>query len=178
MPQAERLARRMIHEGRTIKVTQDQIRLPWGQEVTRDLVMHPGAVVVLPVLPDGRIALVRQYRYPAEQELLEAVAGTLEPGEAPTLTAARELQEEAGYKAGHLEPLGAFYSAPGFCNEKLHLFLATDLTPSRLPGDDDERIDLELYTRAEAMALASRGEIQDAKTLAALLLWQLHGQRA
>lgn len=174
---AERLSRRVLHEGHVITVCNDEIRLPWGQEVSRDVVVHPGAVVVLPVLPDGRFVLVRQYRYAVGKMLLEAVAGTREPGEAPAVTAARELQEEAGYKALHLTPLGSFYSAPGFCDELLHLFLAERLVPSELPCDEDERIERVCLTPEEALDAAARGEIQDAKTLAALLLWRLHGRK-
>jgi ADP-ribose pyrophosphatase len=166
----QRIKREEIYKGHVIDVYRDTLRNPDGHEFTRDLVAHPGAVVVLAVDGD-QLLFVRQYRYPAEQELLECVAGGLEPGEDPAEAADRELQEEIGFKAGRLTKLGAFYSAPGFCNELLHLFLAEELSPSKLAGDEDEQIEVVRLTTPEALAMARSGEIRDAKTLAALLFW-------
>lgn len=163
------LKRDEIYQGRVIKVCRDRVEVD-GAERTWDVVQHPGAVVVLAVDGDD-LLFVRQYRYAAGEPLLELVAGTREPGEEPLATADRELQEEAGFKAGRLTPLGEFYSAPGFCSEKLHLFLAEELTPSRLPGDEDEQIELERHSLQEAVRMALAGELRDAKTLAGVLLY-------
>ncbi|MBY6274312.1 MAG: hypothetical protein CW346_19395 [Bacillaceae bacterium] len=158
-----------IYRGRVITVRRDLIDLE-GKERTWDVVAHPGAVVVLPV-DQGDLLMVRQYRYAAGETLLELVAGTLEPGEDPAATAQRELQEEAGFRAGRLIRLAEFYSAPGFCTEKLHLFAAEELTPSRLPMDEDEQIELVRVSLDEAVRMALAGELRDAKTLAGVLLY-------
>lgn len=165
---------RELARGGAITVTRDRVRLPTGRTTERMVVRHPGAVVILPLLPDGRIILVRQYRYAIGSDLWELPAGTLEPGEDPATTARRELQEEAGYRPGRLTELGAFYSAPGFCSERLWAYLAADLTPARLAGDDDEEIECVALTLAEVMAWAAAGKLQDAKTLATLFLFNQH----
>ncbi|MBY6277406.1 NUDIX hydrolase [Symbiobacterium thermophilum] len=158
-----------IYRGRVIAVRRDRIDLD-GKERTWDVVAHPGAVVVLPVDGDD-LLMVRQYRYAAGETLLELVAGGLEPGEDPAEAAQRELQEEAGFRAGRLIRLAEFYSAPGFCTEKLHLFAAEELTPSRLPMDEDEQIELVRLSLDEALRMALAGELRDAKTLAGVLLY-------
>lgn len=155
-----------LHKGRIISLRSDQVRLQNGLTVERLVVDHPGAVAVVPVLPDGRIVLVRQWRYAVGGPLLELPAGGLEPGEDPAEAAERELQEEIGYKPGRLEKLATFYTAPGFTNELMHLYLADGLTPSRLPGDEDE--DIEVVTLTLAEALADPEAQRDAKTLVAL----------
>ncbi len=160
-----------LYTGKVLSMRRDMIRLSSGEQVyERVVVDHPGAVVVVPVTAAGEVLLVRQYRYAAGEALLECVAGTLEPGEAPASCAAREVQEEAGVKAGRLTPLAEFYSAPGFCTEKLYLFLAEDLSESRLPGDEDEEIDVVRLPLREAAAMAQRGDLRDAKTIVALCL--------
>lgn len=166
----ERVRSEEIYRGRVVTLRRDTVRLGTGQELHREVIAHPGAVVVL-AEEGGQLLFVRQYRYAANESLLELVAGTLEPGEEPSVTAGRELQEEAGYKAGRLTKLGEFYSAPGFCSELLHLYLAEELTPSRLPGDEDEEIEVERYSPAEALQLALNGQLRDAKTLAGVLLY-------
>ncbi|MFB5083436.1 NUDIX hydrolase [Symbiobacterium thermophilum] len=158
-----------IYRGRVIAVRRDRIDLD-GKERTWDVVAHPGAVVVLPVDGDD-LLMVRQYRYAAGETLLELVAGGLEPGEDPAEAAQRELQEETGFRAGRLIRLAEFYSAPGFCTEKLHLFAAEELTPSRLPMDEDEQIELVRLSLDEALRMALAGELRDAKTLAGVLLY-------
>ena len=160
-----------LYTGKVLSMRRDMIRLSSGEQgYERGGVDHPGAVVVVPVTAAGEVLLVRQYRYAAGEALLECVAGTLEPGEAPASCAAREVQEEAGVKAGRLTPLAEFYSAPGFCTEKLYLFLAEDLSESRLPGDEDEEIDVVRLPLREAAAMAQRGDLRDAKTIVALCL--------
>lgn len=166
----ERIKSEEIYRGRVVNIRKDILRTENGTELQRDVVEHPGAVVVLAV-DQGELLFVKQYRYAAGEDLLELVAGTLEPGEAPDATAGRELQEEAGFKAGRLTKLAEFYSAPGFCSELLHLYLAEDLTPSRLPGDEDEQIELVRMSLADALAEAVSGRLRDAKTLAGVLLY-------
>lgn len=162
---------RSVLKSRVFQVRHDQVEMPGGEVVGRDVIIHPGAVVVLGLNPDGLIPFVRQYRHAAGEDLLELVAGTLEPGEDPEEASQRELQEEVGYRAGTITKLAEFYSAPGFCSELLHLYLATDLTPSRLPGDEDERIEVELLSVDEALEMARAGKLRDAKTLAGVLLY-------
>ena len=172
----ERIRSEEIHKGRVFTIRRDTIRTQDGKEMVRDVVAHPGAVVILAVDGDD-LLFVKQYRYAAGEELLELVAGTCEPGEEPAVTADRELQEEAGFKAGRLTKLGEFFSAPGFCSELLHLYMAENLTPSRLPGDEDEEIELERIPVDRAIQLAVTGQIRDAKTLAGVLLYAQLRQR-
>ncbi len=171
----KRIRQEEVYRGRVITVRRDTVQLD-GRERAWDVVAHPGAVVVLAVDGD-ELLFVRQYRYAAGEELLELVAGTCEPGEDPAATAERELQEEAGFRAERLTKLGEFYSAPGFCTEKLHLYVAEDLTPSRLPMDDDEQITLVRLSLDEALRMAVAGELRDAKTLAGVLLYARHRGR-
>lgn len=160
------------YQGKAFKVRRDQVSLPDGQIARLDIVEHIGAVTILPLDDEERIWFVRQYRHPAGQELLELPAGTLEPGELPEACAHREIREEVGLAAGKLRKLGEFFLAPGYSTETMHVFLATELRPDPLPGDHDEFINVEVYRRAEVFQMVLRGEIQDAKTLAALLLAQ------
>lgn len=170
----ERLVRsQAVFSGRVIKVQVDEVALAGGRHSQREVVVHPGAVVMLAEDGEGRILFVSQYRHATGKTLLELPAGTLEPGEAPEAAAARELGEETGYEPGGLERLGGFYSAPGFCTEYLHAFLCTRLRPSQHRPDFDEEIAPVRLTLDEALARAHTGEIQDAKTLATLLLYQL-----
>lgn len=159
-----------IYQAHAFAVSRDEVRLPDGRTVFRDVIKHPGAVVIVPALPDGRLLVVRQWRYAAGAALWEFPAGTLEPGEDPAACAERELQEEAGYKPGRLTWLGDYFSAPGFCTELLHCFLAEDLTASQLEADDDEDFDMTVVAPAELLRWAADGRLRDAKTLAGLLL--------
>ena len=160
-----------LYRGRKIGLRLDRVRLADGRETTRDIVFHPGAVAIVPLLPDGRVVLIRQYRHATGEVLLELPAGTRDqPGEAPIDTAARELIEETGYRAGKLTPLAEFYTAPGFCNELMHLFVATDLTVGDQALMDDEAIGVEIVTLDAARALIVDGSIRDAKTIIGLQL--------
>ena len=158
-----------VFEGRVFNVTVDTVR---EGELTyqREVVHHHGSAVILPVFDDGTVALVRQYRHPAVRYLLEAPAGTLNDGERPDDGAARELQEELGLVAARMEKLSEFFVSPGFCEEKMWLFLATDLTqgPQRL--EEDEVLEVVRLTIEEALEMITSGEIQDAKTIIALIL--------
>jgi len=142
-----------------------------GREFERYVVEHPGAVAIVALDGEGRWLLVRQYRHPARRSLLEIPAGTREPGEEPDVTAHRELREETGYAAGSLVRLGGAWMAPGFTSEYIHFYLATSLRYAPLPADDDEGLSAPIpLTPGEVLAAVDSGEIDDAKTLAALAL--------
>ena len=157
-----------VYDGRIIRVRVDTVGLPGGRETVREVVEHAACVVIVPVDSNGDILMVRQYRYATGRSLLEAPAGRVEPGESPDDCAQRELQEEVGYAAGSLLPLGGFWMSPGFCTEYMHAYLAQDLAPSRMEPDDDEDISVERIPLSSAAQLVQRGDIQDAKTIAVL----------
>jgi len=159
-----------IYQGRAFSVRKDQVRLPDGAETVLDIIEHNGAVTILPIDMQGKIWFVRQYRHAAGLEMLELPAGTLEPGEAPEICAQRETQEEIGMAAGKLQKIGAFYLAPGYSTEFMHIFLATDLTPDPLPGDIDEFLQVEQIPLEQIPALIQAGNIIDGKTLAVFQL--------
>ena len=164
----ETIGSERLYEGRILNLRRDTQRLADGSEATREVAEHAAAVVILAFDPEGRIAFVRQWRSPVGGPLLELPAGMIEAGEEPEISAARELQEEAGLKPGSLEPLPRFYVAPGWTDEYLYGFVARDCAPSRLPGDDDEPLLVEYYTLGEAMDQVAAGEIEDAKTIICL----------
>ena len=170
MDQPQTVSQETVFSGRVIETRVDTLLMPSGQEITREVVQHPGAVAIIPIDHDDNVLLVRQYRYAAGQSLLELPAGVLESGESPDDTAQRELQEEIGYASMNLRALGGVYSSPGFCTEFLYLYVARDLVPSRLPGDDDEDITVETIPMSRVDQLIRLGEIQDAKTVAGLLM--------
>lgn len=160
--------------GKLVTVEVHRVRLGNGQEAVREVVRHPGAVVILPLLPDGSVVVVRQFRFAVGEYLWELPAGTLHPGEDPLACAQRELAEETGFR-GELVPLGEFYSAPGFCNEKLHCFLARGLEAGDTNWDEDEELELGTFTRNELALAVGQGQIRDAKSLACLFLAQQAG---
>ncbi len=168
-PQGERLGSREIFRGRTIHVDVDRVRLPNGREMDMELVHHRGAAAVVPVLEDGTVLLVRQYRYATGGWLLEIPAGKLDSGESPETCASRETEEETGYRPGRLQPLGWIWTTPGFADEKIWLFLATDLELTAQVLGDDEVLSLERMPFAEAVEKAFRGDIHDCKTAVALM---------
>jgi ADP-ribose pyrophosphatase len=159
-----------IFTGAVFAVTRDRLREESGQEIIRDVVQHPGGAGGVALFADGRIALVRQYRHPAGRDLLEIPAGKIDAGETPETCAAREIEEELGVRVGRIEKLAEFYSTPGFCAEKLFVYLATELTPSTQKLDHDEEVEIVYMTLDEAWQLVERGEIEDAKTIIALML--------
>ncbi len=161
------VARKDLFDGRVIQLHVDEVELANGELTTREVAEHADAVVVLPIDESGRALLVRQYRYPIGKDLLEAPAGGIDPGEAPDEAAQRELQEEIGYRAGSLESLGGFWTAPGFCTEYMYAFLARDLSASVLEADDDEAIVVERHDLDSIRAMIRDGRIVDAKTIAA-----------
>ena len=161
---------RTVYRGRVIDLTVDRITTASGTEAVREVVVHPGGAAVVPVFSNGDVLLVEQFRYPMRQSLLELPAGKVDPGESPEETAARELEEEVGFRAGRLEKLAAFYTTPGFCNELLHLFLARDLEPGGRAGDEDEELTVHRYSPRQLEILIRSGRIVDAKTLIGLHL--------
>jgi len=165
-----------IYSGRIVELDVDRVRLPGGGESVREVIRHRGAAVILPILDDGRLLLVRQFRYPVGEVLLELPAGTLEPDEDPLPCAARELAEETGYVAHALTSLGRFYSAPGYTDEVLHAILALGLDRvGAADPDDDENLEPVIHTRDAVLAMIASGEIRDAKTIGAMMLAELHG---
>jgi ADP-ribose pyrophosphatase len=161
---------RPIYDGRIVRFRVDTVALPDGSTVMREIIHTPGAVVIVPLTDDGRVRLVRQYRSAAGEFLLELPAGTLEPGESPAAAAPRELAEETGDRAAHWERLAGFYTIPGICNEYLHLFLATGLTPGETNREADEFMEVVTLPLEEALAMVRAGTINDAKTMIGLLL--------
>ena len=164
------ISTRSIFQGRIIDVRVDTVRLQNGRESTREIVEHAPSICVVPVDADGNVIMVRQYRKPADDFLLEVPAGGIESGETPAAAAHRELQEEIGHAAANLVPLTAFWLAPGWCTEYMYAFLATELTPATLESDDDEFIDVIRIPLESAPEEIARGAIQDAKSVASLLL--------
>ncbi|HEY2388950.1 MAG TPA: NUDIX hydrolase [Candidatus Binatia bacterium] len=161
---------RDIHRGRIVHLTEETVDLPNGHRVELEIVRHPGASAVAALNAQGEVTLLRQYRHAVGGYLWEVPAGKLDPGEAPLACAARELREEAGVEAGRLEPVGSIVTCPGFCDEVIHLFVATALrsVPQAL-GADEVIDDVRSVPLAEAMAMIGRGEIRDGKTIAALV---------
>ena len=159
-----------IYSGRVVKLVVHDVELPDGKPSKRELVQHPGAVAVVALDDAQNVLLVRQYRIAADQILLEIPAGTLDPGEEPEVCAVRELQEETGYRPGQIEKIGGIFVAPGYTTEFIHLYLASDLSDSKLAQDDDEFLEVERLPLADALALIERGDIVDGKSISALLL--------
>jgi ADP-ribose pyrophosphatase len=172
--EGERLGTREIFRGRTIHVDVDRVRLPNGREMDMELVHHRGAAAVVPVLDDGTVLLVRQYRYATGGWLLEIPAGKLDDGESPEACARRETEEETGFRPGALQPLGWIWTTPAFADERIWLYLATDLTPSRQSLDRHEVLSVQRISFDDAVEHAARGEIHDCKSAYALLrAWHL-----
>jgi ADP-ribose pyrophosphatase len=173
----ELLESEIVYPGRAFTIRRDALRLPDGRETKLDIVEHVGSVVILPVDADGNLLFVRQYRHAAGLDLLELPAGTLDEGESPEACARREVREETGMAARNLEELGGFYLAPGYSTEYMHVYLATDLHPDPLEADADEFLTVERLPLAKALASAARGEIPDAKSLAAFFMAQSRLER-
>ena len=172
MPHKERpktISSQKVFAGRVFSVTVDTVR---EGELTyqREVVHHGGSAVIVPVFDDGTVALVRQYRHPTVRYLLEVPAGTLADGERPDAGAARELEEELGLIAGRMEKLSEFFVSPGFCEEKMWIYLATELVQGKQQLEDDEILDVVRLPVREALEMITSGEIQDAKTIIGLML--------
>ena len=161
-----------IDDSSFLKISRDQVRLPNGNVHTRIVVRHPGAACVLATTADNRVVLVRQWRYATNQATLEIPAGKLDDGEDPAVCALRELGEETPYTAERVEKILDFFSAPGFCDEVLHLYRARNIAPtSSLQPDEDEVVEAELYSREQIREMLANGAFKDGKTLIALQWW-------
>jgi ADP-ribose pyrophosphatase len=159
-----------VYEGKAFDVRREQLLLPDGKTTQFDLVVHPGAVTLIPIDAQGRVLFIRQYRHAVGKELLELPAGTLEIGEEPEACASREVREETGMSAGKLTKVGEFYLVPGYSTEYMYIYLASNLQPDPLPGDDDEFITVEAFALDMLPQLVRQGVLQDAKSIAALSL--------
>lgn len=158
-----------IYSGRALGLRVDTVKKPNGKRTTRDVVEHGDCVVILAVDEDDMLLFVRQYRYAVGRDLLELPAGGIETGETPEEAVVRELREETGYLPKHVEKLGGFYAAPGYCTEYLHLYLATDLVASPLQAEDTDGIEVVRIPLAEVKELVASGTVCDAKSIAGLL---------
>ena len=162
-----------VYQGKLLKVWKDKVKLPNGRESYRELIKHPGAVGILPVLPDGSVIFVKQFRYPVSSVLYEIPAGKLEPGENPRVCAERELSEETGYTAKQWTYLTSIVTTPGFTNELIHLYVARDLTEKKQHPDADEFLHVVKISHNELKQMLLKQDIFDSKSLSALLLYLL-----
>ena len=169
MDREERIERRSIYDGRVVRLSVDRVRLPNGNVAELEVIRHPGAAAVVPVDDEGRVLLVRQYRYAAGGWLLEVPAGKLDADEPPEVCARREVEEETGQRPGRLVSMGWIFTTPGFTDERIWLFLATGLHPTRQRLQHDEVLTVERLPLDEAVRRAASGEIRDAKSVCALL---------
>ena len=165
-----------MFDGALLHVRRDRVRLPDGAEATREYVVHPGAVLMVPILADGRLVLERQFRYPVGRVMLEFPAGKIDPCETPLATAQRELREETGYTAGTWEHLGTVHPEIGYSTEVIEMYIATDLAHVGAQLDDGEFLDVVLMPEDELLAAFDAGLVTDGKTIAALFAW--HRRRA
>lgn len=165
----EVLSSEKTYHGRKFDLSIDTVREN-GRVCVREVVHHPGSAVIIPAFDDNTVALVRQYRHPTVRYLLEAPAGTLDKGELPEEGAARELEEEIGVVAGRMEKLSEFFVSPGFCEEKMWLYLATDLTATAQRLEEDEILEVVRLPIERALQMITDGEIEDAKTIIGLML--------
>ena len=166
------MPREIVHIGRKIRVAVDTSTTSDGKTIRRDVVLHPGAVVILPILDSEHIVLLRNHRFAIGETLWEVPAGTLEPGEPLQVCAERELAEETGYVAAKWRSLGYLYASPGVMDEKLHLFVAQELTEGTAQPEPDEQLQPVIMRFDEAIRMCLAGEIKDAKTITSLLLWE------
>jgi ADP-ribose pyrophosphatase len=165
----ETLTSKYLFEGRVIKLRFDEVRLQNGNTSTREIVEHPGGVCIAPVDENGNVLMVRQYRRPFDQMILEVPAGKLNYGEDPYECGVRELEEETGFTTDHMEFLGEAYLSPGFCNEVIHVYMTEHLIPGTLHPDEDEFINVERIPIDQLVTMIMSGEIRDAKTQIAIL---------
>ncbi len=170
MSKSKIITSKKLFTGKAIELFQDFILEPNGRSAMRDVVRHPPAVVIFPVLNPSEILMVRQYRYAVDDYLWELPAGSVEKGESIPQAAQRELEEETGYQAATAKELASFYSAPGFTDERMHVILASQLTKGKPQLDEDEDIETHAISKQKVFAMLFGGDIIDAKTIAALLL--------
>ena len=163
------LSTEQIYKGSLLDVRRDEVSLPNGKTSSREYIKHPGAACIIPVLPDGKIALIKQYRYPVQSEMIELPAGKLDPGEEPEDCARRELEEEIGYSAGKLTFVCNIHPAIGFASEIMWIYLAEDLVKTTENTDHDEFLEIMPTSLAEAVKMVWDGKITDVKTIIGLL---------
>ncbi len=161
-----------IFQGRVFSVQVDEVELPNGATSTRELVKHPGAVAIMPFTQEGKLVVVRQFRKPLEKEIYEIPAGKLEREEKPESCALRELEEETGYRTEHLRYVTSFYTSPGFADEIIYIYEATDLQSGAFRPDPDEFVQKKAISLEEGLDMLAKEQIHDAKTVFALLYWQ------
>jgi ADP-ribose pyrophosphatase len=159
-----------LFDGKILKLYFDQVRLPNGKTATREKISHPGAVGIVPITDDGNVLLVRQYRYPVDDITIEIPAGKIDKKEEPEKCARRELAEEVGAINGDLKLLSSFYTTPGFCDEVLHLYIATGFNMSQNNLDEDEFLDIVSVKHEEAVKWIMEGKIKDSKTIIGILM--------
>jgi ADP-ribose pyrophosphatase len=168
---AKILSSEMIYQGRVFGLRRDEVLEPSGVRATREVITHPGSVVVLPVLPNGRIVMIRQYRHATRQYLWELVAGRKEPEETPKEGAARELLEETGYRAKRFKVFLDVFPTPGFLEERMYLLLAEGLIAGEAEPEEDEKIEVRAYKVNELKKMIKSGRLRDAKSVAAILYY-------
>jgi ADP-ribose pyrophosphatase len=171
------LSSETIFEGRILKLRVDTVQRVDGRQSTREVIEHAPCVAVIAVDADDNVLLVKQFRKALEKELLEIPAGGIDAGEDPEMAVVREMQEETGFRPQRLERLGGLYSSPGFCNEYLYLYLATDLVPGRLYAEDTAGIEVVRLPIAQIIDLVASGGIEDSKTIAGLLFFMEYRKR-
>jgi ADP-ribose pyrophosphatase len=172
-PETSVVDHKEVYRGKIVTLQVDTIRQKSGRTTIREVVLHPGGVTAVPILDDGRLLLIRQFRYPIGKYILELPAGKLDSGQPPPETMARELIEETGYSAGSLTHEGAFYTTPGISNESIHLFMARDLTHSTQNLEEGEHITVEACTLEECLEKIENGEICDGKTILGIFWYQI-----
>src|SRR5216684_2106650 len=168
---AKVLSSATIYNGPVFGIRRDEVVEPSGVRVTREVITHPGSVVVLPVLPDARILLIQQYRHATRQYLWELVAGRMDPGETPRVAAARELIEETGYRAKRLRVFLDVFPTPGFLEERMFILLAEGLTAGEAEPEGDEKIISRAYSRQQLEGMIRGGKLRDAKSIAGILYY-------
>ncbi|HWZ97928.1 MAG TPA: NUDIX hydrolase [Candidatus Dormibacteraeota bacterium] len=168
---AQILSSEMLYQGPVFGLRRDELIEPTGLRTKREVITHPGSVVVLPVLPDGNIVMIQQYRHATKQYLWELVAGRMEPGEDPKTAAARELAEETGYHTKKLKIFLDVFPTPGFLEERMFLLLASDVQPGTASPEDDEKIVSAVYTPQKLEQMIHSGKLRDAKSIAGLLYY-------
>jgi ADP-ribose pyrophosphatase len=168
---AEVLSSKIVYEGPVFGIRRDEVREPTGVRAMREVITHPGSVVVLPVLPNGKIILIRQYRHATKQFLWELVAGRIDDGEAPRQAAKRELIEETGYRAKSFKLFLDVFPAPGFLEERMYILLAEGVTPGIAQPEEDEKIVARAYSLAELKEMIRSGNMRDAKSVAGILFY-------
>ncbi len=171
-PETEVIRHVEVYHGKVVDLVVDRVKLPSGSEVIREVVKHPGGVCAVPVLDDGRLLMIRQFRYPLQRYILEFPAGKLDSGQSPLDTVKRELEEETGCRAASMEYQFSFNTSVGFCDEVIHLFVAQGLTVAEQRLEEGEHITLERHSVAECLQMIETGKLADAKTILGILWYK------